>query len=251
MASQIALGATISLMIVGVLVWLDSERRRGYAPPRHWVPSAVYRLMERARARLFKGSDSVRLTVFMPHSERSDTILPIARIGWGRPSAESKAEFRSGQGLAGLAVETRAMVVAWMGPFEDLEQARLAHKEAFGLTDEQIKALSEKQLRAQVMIAAPLWQGELLRGVLCVDSLDSTVIPVDADPSFWNALNRLAADLAEALPASLAPVNPARLPPDVEGASVYRIDLQSAVRPAQQTIGVPTASGRHQRLAVG
>ncbi len=250
MASQAALGVSISLMALGVLLWLDRERRRGYQRPKHRVPTVVYRLMERARERLFKGSDQVRLTVFMPHPARP-VLIPYARIGWGQPSAESDAEFAAGQGLAGMAVEFRGMLIARMGPFEDLERARRAHASAFRLTDKQVAALSKSQLKVTVMIAIPLWQGELLKGVLSIDSLDPAVIPMDADTSFWNSLNQLAADLAESLPDSKAVVEQGRFP-EVQGASVSHIRLYGPVRPTQESIPLPTlgASLERERVAV-
>jgi len=239
MTNQIALGISIAFLVLGVPTWIAREAARRYAPPRRRVPTRVYRLLENARDCLFKGSNGVRFTVFTPDQE-GNVLVPFARIGWGQPSAESEVEFAPGEGLAGLAVERPdGILIARFGPFEDIEKAREAHRLNFKLTDAQAAALSEMQLKATVLVASSLQKGRLLKGVLCIDSLDPALVPMDADRQFWNALNYLTADLANALPEpESAAVEKTRVRSE-QGLVVSQISLKIPLRPAQQTFDVP------------
>jgi hypothetical protein len=237
--NQIAFDLAVALVTIGVFSWFFREAGRRYAPPKRRVPARIYRLLEEARDPLFRGSRDVRLTVFVPDLEKK-ALVPFARIGWGQPSAESHIEFAPGEGLAGLALQRPdGILIARLGPFEDLERAREAHRVAFLLTRAQADALSEMQLKAAVLIASSLQKGRLLKGVLCIDSLDPALVPMDDSPEFWNALNRLTADLADALPLPVS-AGVSRQPVVAKtGVVVTQIRLDSPLRPAQEAFELP------------
>ncbi len=239
MTNQVALGISVAFLILGVVTWTVREATRGYKPPKQRVPSRIYRLLESARDRFFKGSSDVRFTVFTPDSEGS-ALIPFARIGWGQPSAESTVAFKPGEGLAGLAIEEPdGILIARLGPFEDLEKARELHRTAFRLTMAQADALSDMQLKTTVLLASSLRRGRLLKGVLCIDSLDPALVPRDADRAFWNALDNLAADLADALPEpESAAVEKTRVRAET-GLVVNQIRLEIPLRPAQESLAIP------------
>lgn len=241
MTTQIVLGVAIGFLVLGVASWIASEARRTYSPPKKRVASRIYRLLESARDRLFKGSQDVRFTVFVPNSDGS-ALIPYARIGWGQPSADSEIAFAPGEGLAGLAVEKpEGILIARFGPFEDLAKAREAHRVVFGLRREQADFLSDMQLRATVLMASSLRKGRLFKGVLCFDSLDPALVPMDADRTFWNALDHLAAELADALPEpESAAVEKERIKEDPGSlVTVSQVTLENPLRPSQGSIAWP------------
>ena len=235
MTNEISLYFSIALIVLGVVVWVLREVQRGYSPPTNHVPSRVYRLLENARDRRFMGSRQVRFTVFTPDADKG-ALVPFARLGWGRPSAKSGIVFKSGEGLAGMAAEWQGgLLIARLGPFENLERAREVHHEFFKLSSEQASALSEMQLKTQVLIASSLRKGSLFKGVLCIDSLDPALVPMDDDcPEFWKAIDGLAAGLADALP---EPVRPAVKTSEVEmtpGLVVSRLRFESVLLHSSQ-----------------
>lgn len=186
---------SVVLVLVGFAVWLQRELARSYAPPkRHAVQPKTYRLLEKARERLFRRSSDVRFTIFALEGEY---LLPIARLGWGVASARSRARFRPGEGMAGLAWEHgESILVTKIGPFVSLKDARAQHRKLFNLSDEDAALMSESQLRATAIIASALKEGSWTKAVLCIDSLDATLIPGPDNAKFWLAIARLSADLA-------------------------------------------------------
>ena len=195
---------SMALFVVGVVIWLKREQQREWAPPTATIPAEVYRFMERIRDRLFAGRREVRLTLFRPDPDAPMTLRPIARIGWGRPSSRSGARFQQGEGLAGLAADPEyrsGILVARIGTLGHPEKARAAHERLFRLSPEAAARLSDGQLRSAVLIASSLMQGRIFKGVLCIDSLDPALVPLDMDAPFWGRLDRYAAEIARALPA--------------------------------------------------
>lgn len=195
---------SLALFAVGYVAWFQRWKSLDWSQPVYRVPSEAYRLLERIRDRLFSGSRDVRLTIFRPDPDSPLELRPIARIGWGRHSANSSARFREGEGLAGLAAMAEyrdGIVVTRVSSFDSLERARDAHKKAFHLSDEAADRLSQEQLTAPVLIATSLMQGRIFKGVLCIDSRDPALVPVDMADAFWGRLDKCAAELARALPA--------------------------------------------------
>lgn len=195
---------SLALFAFGVVLWFKKEHQRGWAPPAFEIPAKVYRLMERIRDHLFGGSREVRLTLFRPDPDEPLILRPIARIGWGRSSSESAARFKQGEGLAGLAADPEyrdGILVARIGALGHPEKAREAHRRLFRLNHEAAERLSDGQLRSAVLIATSMMQGRIFKGVLCIDSLDPALVPLDMDAPFWGRLDRFAAEIARALPA--------------------------------------------------
>jgi hypothetical protein len=230
MELQAVTAASVLLALVGAAVWVQRESERNYLPPLAKVPTGIYRLLEQARKRLFRGSDDVRFTLLVPTPEDPTVLRPFARIGWGGPSATSKARFREGEGLAGKAWATPgAIFVARLGPYENLKEARQAHKDLFGLGEEGASFLSETQLRAQVLVAVSLLgSGRWFKGVLCIDSLDPALVPVDTDHEFWPRLAYLANDLAVALKTPAPPVEEKELN-SAKGATLKKVWFEEKV----------------------
>ena len=204
--SVAVLAISVAAILVGVLVWWQRERARGYSAPRKGVVQpSTYRLLEKTRERLFKRSRDVRFTIFV---QEGDLLTPAARLGWGAPSAKSHATFRVGEGMAGLAWEhSHAILLSKIGPFASINEARSRHQELFNLSKDDVVRLSESQLRATAMVAMALKEGSWAKGVLCIDSLDQTAIPGPEHKRFWLALSRLSADLARTIcvPGEIAP----------------------------------------------
>jgi hypothetical protein len=224
-----------ALVLLGVAMWLKQESERKYLPPRYKIPSAVYRLLERARERLFQGSRRVRLTIFRPDPDQPALLRPIARVGWGRPSAASKAAFRLGEGLAGKAAQyNRDILVARIGHFGDPEKARAAHQQMFTLSDEAASNLSTSQLQSEVLIARSLMQGSAFKGVLCIDSLDSAMVPLDGNSEFWGEVDKLAAELARLIPAPQPQTVDQRELVALEGASLQQVRIRVSEFEAEQ-----------------
>jgi hypothetical protein len=223
-----------TLVLLGIAMWFKQESDREYLPPRYKIPAAVYRLLEGARDRLFHGSRCVRLTIFRPDPDQPVLLRPISRVGWGRPSAASKAAFRLGEGLAGKAAQyPRDILVARIGRFDDPEKARVAHKQIFSLSDEAADNLSPGQLQSEVRVARSLMQGSAFKGVLCIDSLDPAVVPLDGGSSFWSELDKLAAEIARLIPAPPQTIYQNELVA-LEGASLQQIRLRAGEFEADQ-----------------
>lgn len=195
----ILLVTTGVLFLAGIASWVHQEAARAYKPPKDRIPSQVYRIIERIRDRQFRGSDKVRLTLFRPDPDQPGYLRPIARVGWGRPSSKSTATFPLGEGLAGLAAKEDGILVARIGHFDDIEKARAAHRTLFHLTAEAAGNLSAAQLRSEVLVATSLMQGRIFKGVLCIDSLDPALVPLELSAPFWSSLELDTAELARVL----------------------------------------------------
>lgn len=221
---------SVALFILGVVLWLKQEQQRGWAAPAFAVPAKAYRLLERVRDQLLQGSREVRLTIFRPDPDEPHFLRPIARIGWGRSSSLSVARFKRGEGLAGMAAEPGCrdgILVARIGPLGHPEKAREAHRRLFRLNSEAAESLSDGQLRTTVLIATALMQGRIFKGVLCVDSLDPALVPLDMESPFWARLDRCAAELARVLPAPQPHVSHEEIE-TFDGAELEKVCVSSA-----------------------
>jgi len=249
---------SLALGLIGVFLWARGEDLREYSPPPERLPTAVYQLLERARDQLFRGSRDVRFTILARDEQEPELLRPIARLGWGRPSALSRIRFEKGEGLAGQAWQTPdGVLVAQFEQAEisDIENARTLHREMLHLRPETAQALSIDQLQARTMIAIPITESSelLTKGVLCVDyrcpiiaeatsiapNVEEIVDKIGEHPKFWIGLVSLATELAAALPARFSPqIQPESLD-QRDGASLKRIRLGEVLEPrflAQQQI---------------
>jgi hypothetical protein len=222
--------------LLGLVLWVRREVLVDYAAPPGRISTAVYRRLERARKILFRGSPSVRFTVFVPDPLGVE-LRPVARLGWGRAAAHSHARFKRGEGLAGLAWDKpEGIHFARLGPFSNEKGARQAQIKVLNLSTEAAHALSSDQLLAHVLIAAPIRCGEWIKGVLCIDCTDSTLIP-ETDPEqipengrqFWMEIARLATQLAPALRPSPIPNIDLRRVRSVDHASLEEVRLRPAL----------------------
>jgi hypothetical protein len=196
-----ALAAISALIgIAGLYSWWAGELRKTYKAPLPGVGPSAYRLLERVRSRLFRGSKGVRFTIFAIDPEDPTQVRPIARLGSGRPAAESKVRFRQGEGLAGKAWKDDSLLVVKLGPFNTKEDARLANKRLLNLSDDMAGSLSDQQLNARALIAAPLHVGTAVKGVLCIDCLDEKLLPLNTSDKrareFWLEIFRVATNLS-------------------------------------------------------
>jgi hypothetical protein len=103
---QVITGAlSISSAILGAFAickWLSLEfEKPAHKPPLPGVSTRTYRLLERARTRIFRGSKSVRFTIFAIDGSDPSYMRAIARLGNGRAAADSTVRFKRGEGLAG------------------------------------------------------------------------------------------------------------------------------------------------------
>jgi hypothetical protein len=194
------------LGLIALAMWVYQEKHNDFQPPSRKIPTAVYRLLEQARGRLFAGNESTRFTIFAPDPDSPDVLRAIARVGWGRPSAASQVRFKKGEGLAGKAWESGSNSIHMIrfDRFNTQEKARNAQAEILGLRPENVSALSGDQLKAEVLIAISLMDcGEWFKGVLCVDCRDWTNDL--AEREFWQDLASVATEIAATLPATIAP----------------------------------------------
>lgn len=166
------------------------------------VRHGLYGRLREARGALFDGSDNVRFTVLLPDDERPAELRPVLRFGWGRPSSESPARFRRGEGLAGRAwAQASPVLVARLPAGSSPERMRELHRELFSLRSDSSAALSDTTLKVQVMLACAIGDPTgVVRGVLCLDVLDGSLVPDatcrDADAVAWyRELLRLADDV--------------------------------------------------------
>jgi hypothetical protein len=194
--------ATISAIIgiVGILSWFTDEFRKTYAPPLPGVGPSAYRLLERLRARLFRGSKNVRFTIFAIDPKDPAYVRPIARLGPGRAAADSKVRFRHDEGLAGKAWKEDSLLVVKLGPFKTSEEARQANRRLLNLSDDIAESLSDQQLSARAVVAVPLHVGTAVKGVLCIDCPDEKLLPLDTNDKrtkeFWLELFRATTNLS-------------------------------------------------------
>jgi len=213
--------------LIGLLLWAREESKVDYAPPAKGVGPKIYQHLEQARSSLFKGSPDVRFTIFAPDTFQPDVLQPIARLGWGLAAAHSRARFRKGEGLAGIAwSEPELIVVADLGPFTTEEAARQAQNEVLKLRPETAAALSSDQLRAQVLIATALKSGHWFKGVLCIDCLNPKLVAGKVDQRFWLAIERLSAALAPLVPPTYAPSVEVRQVKSVNGATLRQVRFE-------------------------
>lgn len=195
----------------GIFHWVRTERRVRHYGPVEDVGAGVYRVLERARDRQFRGSSDVRFTIFRPSADSPTELRAIARLGWGRPSAESSVRFQQGEGIAGYAWEDPGSLFLYSSGTEDgnPDELREAHKELFKLRPTNADLLSLDQLRAPTTIAASLMDcGKWFRGVLCIDCRVRGLIPTPAEPAwgrFWTEIADLATQLAAELPPAREP----------------------------------------------
>ena len=158
------------------------------------VRHGLYGRLREARGALFDGSDNVRFTVLLPDDERPAELRPVLRFGWGRPSSESPARFRRGEGLAGRAwAQASPVLVARLPAGSSPERMRELHRELFSLRSDSSAALSDTTLKVQVMLACAIGDPTgVVRGVLCLDVLDGSLVPDatcrDADAVAWYRL---------------------------------------------------------------
>lgn len=238
MIEELAIWGASGLLFLGIILWLRSEFEKKYAPPRTRVPSEVYRLLEKIRDSLFGGSDKVRLTAFTVDPDAADYLLPYARIGWGRPSSESTVRFKRNEGMCGMAANSPGgILVARIGPYGDREKARKAHKKLFNLDDAVAEQLSDNQLDSVVLIAASLMHGRWLKGVLCVDSKDPALIPLDPESRFWNRLDYLTAELARAVKVQVLARADQKTLNTVDGSHLDEVKIKAV--PTQASIAFP------------
>jgi hypothetical protein len=245
MSAQLVTYGSLILGFIGVFLWARGEDLREYLPPSEKFPTEVYRLLERARDQLFRGSRDVRFTIFAQDEQQPELLRPIARLGWGRPSALSRIRFGKGEGLAGQAWDRpNGLLVAQFEQrdISDIEKARGVQREMLHLRPETAQALSEDQLRARTMIAIPIKDSsELTKGVLCVDyrgpiiaratSNEDIANEIGEKPDFCIGLISLATELAALLPPRFSPeIQPENLA-QRDGASLKRIRLGERLEP--------------------
>jgi hypothetical protein len=194
-SSGIVIMAHVLVGLLALTLWATREFRAGIVKRSGLVPSRVYRILEKMRLRLFQNSRDVRFTVFIEDPNKVGTLVPVARLGWGKPASVSSARFRIGEGLAGEAWKHRpsTMFFAAMNSPLAPEAARELHKTMFHLSDAAAHSLSDQQLQARVQIALNLGRRETI-GVLCIDSLRPDV--VNPQPEFWRALHEMGIGLA-------------------------------------------------------
>jgi hypothetical protein len=159
--------------------------------------------MEHLLETVFGDSERVRLTLFLPDPEASSRLMAAARIGWGRPSAESRIQIRLGQGLAGIAWDKPGSILfATLGPYDgDRDRFEDIATRLLRLPAEEAAGLSDAQMETRAMLAISLMDvGHLFRGVLMIDCKDVECVR-EKDPAFWLSLSNSARQLVQALPA--------------------------------------------------
>ena len=218
---------TLALGLVGLVAWLRQEREREYQGPSGEISPLIYRILERARQRLFRGSRDVRFTIFAQDTNKPEVLKPIARLGWGRPSQASGLRFRKGEGMAGIAwEEPRGILLAEFDELQrsDLEVARATRQKVLNLRPETASSLSEEHLlRSRMLVAINLLDcGGWFKGVLCLDFRDPSPASkgwrrfLVSQPVLWTGkditdertlskLSYLATELALALPPETRP----------------------------------------------
>jgi hypothetical protein len=230
MIQVITIGSAL-LGVVGLARWIQQESRIDFARP--WIPvrSELYRRIERAWKTLFRGSQDVRFTVFIPDPKDPETLRPMARVGWGRASTRSMARFRKNEGLAGIvwSKPEAGIAMANLGPFASDVEAREAQQKLLHLPRETAERLSSDQLRAQTVIAARLDCGGWFKGVLCIDCVTPSLIPgPEEGQRFWTEIARLAASIAPLVPFAGEPRIAVRGINSVNGAELKEVRLEAA-----------------------
>jgi hypothetical protein len=234
---------TLTVGFAGLMVLLSALRqfrRDGFAPPTRSLDPRIYRLLERARHRLFRGSRAVRFTVFAPDVNDPDVIRPTLRLGWGRAARHSTVALHRGEGLAGRAWTEEGSIL--LARFDDLAEpaARIsAHVQVLGLPDAIARSLSDAQLRSQALIAARIEDSVgQLRGVLTIDSIDGIGIPEVPDDdlappdvaAFWTEVARLATELAAAMEEPSNEVHSGLIGREFAGLSLRRYEFRPSPR---------------------
>lgn len=268
MAGEIFAYCSVVAGLCGVFLWIKQEASIEYRPPSDRIPPGVYRLLEQARERFFHGSGDVRFTIFGPDEQQPEFLRPIARLGWGRPSAASTIRFRKGEGMAGKAWEQPGFSLMarlkvrpensegsssrFKATRSDIEETcRKAQQDIFNLPPETAAGLSIDQLCAHTLIATSLMDGgEWFKGVLCIDFRDSTHKGLDIweemslsgsrddllidrlakEPTFWTELARMATNLAALLPSRVLPrIEQEDIATNKEGSSLKRVRISETL----------------------
>lgn len=203
----VALAGVVAAAAVAVELWRGRDAFFLRCDPRvDRQHRALYEALRRARARLFAGDEGVRLTLLMPCDERPDELRPVLRFGWGRPSCGSTVRFRRGEGLAGRAWQHGSPVLLARLPADaSPHRVRELHRELLPGRDDGSSTPSGDMLRVQALLACPVPDPTgALRGVLCVDVTDGSLVPDPASTdqsavAWYRDLVRLASDLGRTI----------------------------------------------------